>query len=62
MKVTVHIGFEQDDLKKLDAWGKSRRLTRGAAIMTLLDLAEGREPSLDQTPTRILEKDEDPYS
>lgn len=42
MKVNVHVGFEPEELRRLDEWAKERRLTRGAAIMTLLDLAEPR--------------------
>lgn len=54
MKVTVHIGFEQDDLKRLDAWGKQRRLTRGAAIMTLLDMAESPDPEPQASDRKVI--------
>lgn len=60
MKVTVHIGFEQDDLRRLDAWGKQRRLTRGAAIMTLLDMATAPDPEPPMLE-RTVELEEAPY-
>jgi len=60
MKVNVHIGFELEELKSLDEWREARRLTRGAAIMTLLDLARGLESEKQQKrPERIVEPTHD---
>ncbi len=61
MKVTVHIGFEQKDLEKLDAWGKARRLTRGAAIMTLYEMATGDAPSPAKERVVVTEEDDAPH-
>jgi hypothetical protein len=40
-RITVSVSFRLADLKRLDTWKDERRQTRSAAIMSLLDLAEG---------------------
>lgn len=55
MKVNVHIGFDLDELKRLDDWREARRLTRGAAIMTLLDIADVPVPSTVSKQARVVE-------
>lgn|SRR3990167_5548303 len=42
-RVTVSVSFSLEDLQRFDHWREAKRLTRGAAIMTLLDEVEGVE-------------------
>lgn len=49
----MSVSFRKPDLDRLDEWRAERRQTRGSAIMSLLDIVEGR-------PVTAAEKKADP--